>query len=75
PDAQIRSALRSAGGDDRLAPRELMVARLVGRGLRNREIAERMGLTEGTVKVYLHNLFAKVGVTSRTELALLIGPQ
>jgi DNA-binding CsgD family transcriptional regulator len=75
PDAQIRSALQPAAGDDRLAPRELMVARLVGRGLRNREIAAQMGLTEGTVKVYLHNVFAKVGVTTRTELALLIGPQ
>jgi two-component system nitrate/nitrite response regulator NarP len=52
-----------------------MVARLVGRGLRNREIAEQMGLTEGTVKVYLHNVFAKAGVTTRTELALLVGPQ
>ena len=62
-------------GRDALAPRELLVARYVGMGLRNREIAERMGLTEGTVKVYLHNLFAKTGVSTRTELALRIGPQ
>jgi DNA-binding CsgD family transcriptional regulator/PAS domain-containing protein len=75
PDAQVRSALQPSGSGERLAPRELMVARLVGRGLRNREIAEQMGLTEGTVKVYLHNVFAKAGVTTRTELALLVGPQ
>jgi DNA-binding CsgD family transcriptional regulator len=75
PDAHMRNALQPAAGGERLAPRELMVARLVGRGLRNREIAAQMGLTEGTVKVYLHNVFAKVGVTTRTELALLIGPQ
>ena len=72
PDARLLKAL---GPGDALAPRELVVARLVGMGLRNREIAARMGLTEGTVKVYLHNLFAKVGVTTRTELALLVGPQ
>ena len=47
-----------------LAPRELLVARYVGMGLRNREIAERMGVTEGTVKVYLHNLFAKTGMSN-----------
>ena len=75
PDALIRKALQPGGGEDRLAPREVMVARLVGRGLRNRDIAERMGVTEGTVKFYLHNVFAKVGVTTRTELALLIGAQ
>lgn len=75
PDAQLRAALEPRAGEAALAPRELLVARLVGLGLRNREIAARMGLTEGTVKVYLHNLFAKVGVATRTELALLIGPQ
>lgn len=73
PDARLRAALERADGGDRLAPRELMVARLAGAGLRNREIAVRMGLSEGTVKVYLHTVFAKVGVTNRTELALLIG--
>lgn len=73
PDAQLRAVLQPLGSDDRLAPREIMVARLVGRGLRNRDIAAAMGVTEGTVKVYLHNVFAKVGVTTRTELALLIG--
>ena len=75
PDAQIRSALQPGGSGERLAPRELMVARLVSRGLRNREIAEQMGLTEGTVKVYLHNVFSKAGVATRTELAMLIGSQ
>lgn len=68
PDAKLRQALAPG---EALAPREVVVARLVGLGLRNREIADRMGLTEGTVKVYLHNLFAKLGVTTRTELALL----
>ena len=43
---------------------------LVREGLRNREIAERLGVTEGTVKVYLHGIFDKAGVGNRTELAI-----
>jgi two-component system nitrate/nitrite response regulator NarP len=43
---------------------------LVRQGLRNRDIAARLGVTEGTVKVYLHSIFDKVGVGSRTELAI-----
>jgi len=42
---------------------------LAARGLRNREIAEELGVTEGTVKVYLHSIFEKLGVSTRTELA------
>jgi two-component system nitrate/nitrite response regulator NarP len=38
--------------------------------MRNREIAEELGVTEGTVKVYLHALFDKLGVDNRTELAM-----
>ena len=52
-----------------LAPRELQVIGLVRRGLRNREIASQLGVTEGTVKAYLHAIFEKLGVASRTELA------
>lgn len=61
-----------------LAPREKQLIALVRKGLRNREIAEQLGVTEGTVKVYLHSIFDKVGVATRTELAMraddLIGP-
>lgn len=61
-----------------LTPRERELVELVRQGLRNREIAARLGVTEGTVKVYLHSIFDKVGVGSRTELAIrasgLIGP-
>jgi two-component system, NarL family, nitrate/nitrite response regulator NarL len=53
-----------------LAPRERQLIRLVSQGLRNREIATKLGVTEGTVKVYLHAVFQKVGVSSRTELAI-----
>ena len=39
-------------------------------GLKNRDIAARLQITEGTVKVYLHRIFDKIGVNSRTELAM-----
>lgn len=53
-----------------LSPRERELIRFVRRGLRNREIASELGVTEGTVKVYLHAVFEKLGVSSRTELAI-----
>lgn len=53
-----------------LSPRECELVSLVRQGLRNREIAETLGITEGTVKVYLHTVFAKTGVANRTELAI-----
>jgi two-component system nitrate/nitrite response regulator NarP len=64
----------NGGGIDplaRLAPRERQIADLVAQGLRNREIADRLAMSEGTVKVYLHGIFQKVGVDNRTGLALL----
>jgi two-component system nitrate/nitrite response regulator NarP len=53
-----------------LSPRERELVSLVRKGMRNREIADQLGVTEGTIKVYLHSIFEKVGVTSRTELAI-----
>lgn len=53
-----------------LAPRERQLIRFVRQGMRNREIARELGVTEGTVKVYLHGVFEKLGVNSRTELAV-----
>lgn len=53
-----------------LAPRERQLIRFVRQGLRNRQIASELGVTEGTVKAYLHAVFDKLGVKNRTELAL-----
>ena len=53
-----------------LAPRERQLIGFVRQGLRNRAIAEQLGVTEGTVKTYLHSIFDKLGVRSRTELAM-----
>lgn len=51
-----------------LTTRELDVVRLVVQGLRNAEIAERLHLSEGTVKSHLHHVFEKLGVKSRMAL-------
>ena len=61
---------RFDSGRPPLAPRERELIRCVARGLRNREIAQQLGVTEGTVKVYLHAVFDKLGVKNRTELAI-----
>ena len=68
----------SIGGDSSggplhdLTPRERKIAGLVAQGLRNKEIAAELGITEGTVKVYLHGIYGKLGVENRTELAVLV---
>ena len=54
-----------------LTPRELEIVRQAAEGLRNREIAERLTITEGTVKIHLHNIYEKLGVTGRPQLILL----
>ncbi|MFM9937838.1 MAG: response regulator [Novosphingobium sp.] len=56
---------------ERLNQRERRIARLVARGLRNRDIGTELGIGEGTVKVYLHAMYQKLGIDNRTELALL----
>lgn len=53
-----------------LTPRELEIVRLAAEGLRNREISGRLTITEGTVKIHLHNIYEKLGVTGRPQLIL-----
>lgn len=55
-----------------LAARERELAELVAQGMRNRDIAQRLSLTEATVKFYLHQIYQKLGIESRTELAFLV---
>jgi two-component system, NarL family, nitrate/nitrite response regulator NarL len=55
-----------------LTRREQDVAQLVARGNRNKEIARMLDISEGTVKMHLHNLYDKLNVSSRTELAILM---
>jgi two-component system nitrate/nitrite response regulator NarP len=62
-----------AGADplEPLSKRQRAIVGLLLQGLRNKDIAGELGIGEGTVKVHLHNIFEKLGVTSRMELALL----
>ena len=55
---------------DSLTPREIEIVRMVAQGLRNRVIAERLSISEGTVKVHLHNIYDKFGIDGRLELLL-----
>ena len=50
-----------------LTPREHEVLALVADGLRNREIAKRLGVSEHTVKFHLAAVFGKLGASSRTD--------
>jgi DNA-binding NarL/FixJ family response regulator len=53
-----------------LSPREREVLGLVRDGLANKQIARRLGITERTVKAHLTSVFARIGVTDRTQAAL-----
>jgi len=60
----------TSGADhDRLTERELEVLGLVTAGLRNKEIAARLGVSENTAKFHLRNILEKLHASSRTELA------
>jgi two-component system, NarL family, nitrate/nitrite response regulator NarL len=54
-----------------LTGRELQIMRLVTQGLSNKAIGRRLKLSDGTIKVHLHNIFGKLGLSNRTELAAL----
>ena len=69
-EERAKAIARDAASRTPLAPRERQLIRFVRRGLKNRDIAARLGVTEGTVKTYLHTVFAKLGVGTRTELAI-----
>lgn len=58
------------GTTQALTPREIEIVRMVAQGLRNRVVAERLSISEGTVKVHLHNIYEKFGVDGRLELLL-----
>lgn len=51
----------------RLSPREMEVLKLLAKGLSNKEIAAQLGLVVGTIKIYVANIFSKLGVSDRTQ--------
>ncbi|HEY6666720.1 MAG TPA: AAA family ATPase [Propionibacteriaceae bacterium] len=73
---ELRAAGRTARKRDpsaalQLTPQEVQVARFVARGLHSREVAAQLFLSTRTVDFHLRNVFTKLGISSRTELARL----
>src|ERR1700674_4768095 len=58
------------GGKPLLSEREMEVVQLVAQGFHNKEIGKKLFISEQTVKNHLHNIFDKLGVSDRLELAL-----
>lgn len=75
--ARLNAVLRRTRGWDKgkdgpavyeqLTERERLILQLIEKGLNNKEIAEQLNLTEGTVKVYNHTIFQKLQVKNRTQ--------
>jgi two-component system, NarL family, nitrate/nitrite response regulator NarL len=66
----VQMGTATSNGLALLTPSEQQVVSLVGEGMKNREIAQQLGLTEHTVSNYLYRVFDKLGVSSRLELLL-----
>jgi NarL family two-component system response regulator LiaR len=84
PAVAARLVERLAADDDpleRLTPRERQVLELIGRGFPNKAIARELEVSEKTVKTHVGHVLAKLGVTDRTQAAViavragLVGPQ
>jgi DNA-binding NarL/FixJ family response regulator len=69
PPQQLSSAPRDRERSP-LSQREREIVALVAQGFKNKEMAEKMFISEQTVKNHLHNIFDKLGVSDRLELAL-----
>jgi DNA-binding NarL/FixJ family response regulator len=72
--AEVMKAFTSSSDIARREPmlsdREKEIVQLIAQGFRNKEIAEKLFISEQTVKNHLHNIFDKLGVSDRLELAL-----
>jgi DNA-binding NarL/FixJ family response regulator len=55
--------------ETQLTPREMQILPMIARGKQNKTIAEELGLSEHTVKLHTHNIFAKLKVSNRTGAA------
>jgi DNA-binding NarL/FixJ family response regulator len=68
PTVQTEFARQESSNGKELTPRESEIVRYVASGLRNVEVAERLSITESTVKTHLNNIFQKLGLRDRLEL-------
>lgn len=66
----VQQRLRERQSGRSLTPREKEILALIVKGLRNREIAEVLGTSEGTVRIHISHILEKLGATDRTEAAV-----
>jgi DNA-binding NarL/FixJ family response regulator len=66
----LTARLREPPEEEPLTPREREIVRYVAVGLRNAEVAEKLAISEVTVKTHLNNIFQKLHLRGRTALAL-----
>ena len=55
-----------------LTPREIEIVRMVAQGIGNREVGERLFISEGTVKTHLHTIYEKLGLKGRVQLVAYV---
>lgn len=66
----VASRLAARVGRPEITPREIEVLKFVAKGKSNKEIAQHLDITEDTVKGHLKSVFAKLGVSDRTQAAM-----
>ncbi|OBG63061.1 MULTISPECIES: LuxR family transcriptional regulator [unclassified Mycobacterium] len=71
-ERRIVAQTRAKTGWDSLTDSELKVVNLIAQGATNRSVAQQLHLSPHTVKTHVHNAFAKLGITSRAQLAQLM---
>lgn len=73
-EAALERTVRRAASAEKamkiLTRRELDIVRMVATGARNKEIAEKLGISEGTVKMHLHTTYEKLSLSGRVELSI-----
>jgi DNA-binding NarL/FixJ family response regulator len=69
--AEVAERLAEHLGEDPLTPRELTVLQHIAAGVRNREIGERLSMSEDTVKFHVKHILEKLGATDRTQAVAL----
>ncbi len=68
--SQVLNREAAATRGESLTPRELEIVRMAATGLRNKQIGEKLSISEATVKIHLHSIYQKLGVSGRVELAI-----
>lgn len=76
-DSELYNSIRGSDRSDWrcLSKRELEVAHLASNGLSNKEIARSLKLSDGTVKIHMHHVFAKLNLNKREQLADHLDPR